>query len=206
MEYNDALILTKTENWIELDDNAKVEVLQSIENQLAKECGRMPCEVKGEWLYTSEDGITLGFYNPKDNTIHINASQFDSESMYGKTAKQLIITTAHEGRHSYQNQVVRGFIEHDNPEEVKAWSENLAPGNYITFRDNPRGYYNQPVEVDARNFGESYYKSLTEKENQIENLGLSKSKEEFVKQMETLDFEEENNVEQNLNESNAIRI
>lgn len=43
-------------------------------------------------------------------------------------------------------------MSHDDPEVVRAWSDNLAPDGYVTFQENPRAYYDQPVEADARGF------------------------------------------------------
>jgi len=43
MMYRDSLLLTG-EKWSELDDNQKVEVLQTIENHVAFESHRIPCQ------------------------------------------------------------------------------------------------------------------------------------------------------------------
>ena len=88
--------------------------------------------------------------------------------MYGKDASTIVTTCLHEGRHAHQHQVAKGFVEHDNPVEAEAWRENLKDGHYISFRENPRGYYEQPVEVDAREFAARRYEELVTERFQAE--------------------------------------
>ena len=102
----------------------------------------------------------LGTYDPKNQVIYVNSSQFASDSRYGKDSEAIVTACLHEGRHAYQHQVTDGTVLHDNQAEANAWKENLAEGNYISFRDNPRAYYNQPVEVDARRFAEEKYSEI----------------------------------------------
>ena len=83
MQYEEELLLTGTK-WNALDEEKKLEILQTIENHVACESGRFPCPVESRFLYTGIDGIVLGSYNPNEKTIYINSSQFDAESMYGK--------------------------------------------------------------------------------------------------------------------------
>lgn len=159
MTYEESLLLT-TDVWNDLSDEKKIEVLQTIENHIAFECERLPCPVEGRFLHTGTEGVVLGTYDPKEGKIYINSSQFDSQSMYGKDSSQLVTTCLHEGRHAYQHQVVNGVASHDDAAQVEQWRENLREGNYISFRENPRGYYEQPVEADARAFAEERYQEL----------------------------------------------
>ena len=159
MTYNESLLLTG-QQWNNLDENKKLEVLQTIENHIAFESGRLSCPVEGKFLYTGIDGIVLGTYDPASRRIYVNSSQLDSESMYGKHSDTLVTTCLHEGRHAYQHQVAEGIVHHDNSIEVETWRENLKTGNYISYRENPRAYYDQPVEVDARTFAAGRYKEL----------------------------------------------
>lgn len=153
MTYEQCLGLTG-EKWSSLEDSEKVEVLQTIENRMAFESGRLPCPVVGQWLYTGEDGIVLGAYSRDTQTIYINTSQFDPDSKYGRDPDRIITTCIHEGRHAYQNQVANGLIIHEDAEEAETWRDNLAEDNYISYQENPVAYYMQPVEVDARSFAE----------------------------------------------------
>lgn len=161
MTYEQCLSLTG-EKWSSLEDSEKVEALQTIENRMAFESGRLPCPVVGRWLYTGEDGIVLGSYSRDTQTIYINTSQFDPESKYGKDPDRIITTCIHEGRHAYQNQVANGLITHENAEEAEIWKDNLAEDNYISYQENPVAYYMQPVEVDARSFAEQRMLQLQE--------------------------------------------
>lgn len=167
MTYQESLLLTGSE-WTSLSDDKKIEVLQAIENHMAYESNRISSPVEGRFLHTGSDGIVLGSYNPRSGRIYINVSQFDPESMYGKDSSALVTTCLHEGRHAYQHQVANGIVHHDNPNEAVAWRENLKDGNYISFEENPRGYYEQPVEVDAREFAASRYKEMMNERLQAE--------------------------------------
>lgn len=166
MMYEQCLGLTG-EKWSSLEDSEKIEVLQTIENRMAFESGRLPCPVVGRWLYTGEDGIVLGSYSRDTQTIYINTSQFDPESKYGKDPDRIITTCIHEGRHAYQNQVANGLITHEDAEEAEAWRDNLAEDNYISYQENPVAYYMQPVEVDARSFAEDRMMQLQEERSNL---------------------------------------
>lgn len=175
MTYEQSIMLTDKQ-WSSLSDEAKIQVLQAIENHAAFEAGRLNCPVVGKFLYTGNDGVVLGTYDPQSKVIYVNSSQFDAESKYGKTSETLVTTCLHEGRHAYQHQVADGIIVHSNPAEAEAWKNNLSDGNYISFRENPRAYYNQPVEVDARRFAEAKYAELvTERQKLIADERVEQS-------------------------------
>ena len=159
MTYEQSVMLTG-DQWTELSDERKLEVLQTIENHSAYEAGRISCPVVGKFLYTGADGIVLGTYDPRSHVIYVNNSQFASDSRYGKDSEAIVTACLHEGRHAYQHQVADGIVQHDNQAEADAWKKNLAEGNYISFRENPRAYYNQPVEADARRFAEEKYAEI----------------------------------------------
>ncbi len=167
MTYRESLQLTGSE-WTSLSEDKKIEVLQTIENHMAYESNRISVPVEGKFLYTGTDGVTIGSYNPRRGIIYINTSQFDSESMYGKDSSALVTACLHEGRHAYQQQVANGIVQHDNPDEASAWRENFKDGNYISFRENPRGYYEQPIEKDAREFAACRYKEMMNERLQAE--------------------------------------
>lgn len=185
MKYDENLRLTGTA-WNNLDENKKVEVLQIIENHVAYETGRIACPVKSKFLYTGMGGVVLGVYDSKNRIIYVNSSQFDAESMYGKTSEALVTACLHEGRHAYQHQAVEGIILHGDTDEVEIWRENLKEGNYITFNENPKAYYNQPVETDARTYAEERYKELVSERESLEiknSTDYKLAKERFEIQM-----------------------
>lgn len=169
MTYEQSVLLTGRQ-WPDLSEERKLEVLQTIENHSAFEAGRLSCPVVGSYLYTGTDGIVLGTYSTQNQVIYVNSSQFAADSRYGKDSEAIVTACLHEGRHAYQHQVAQGIVKHDNQAEEKAWKENLAEGNYISFRDNPRAYYNQPVEVDARRFAEEKYAEIAA-ERQFYDIG-----------------------------------
>lgn len=150
--YEDALRATERGRWESLNDSEKTEVLQALENHVAEQEGRFPCLIEAKWLHTGDDGIELGHYSPASQHICINASQFAPDSLYGGNSDKLVETTFHEGRHAYQHQVVDGLVELADEGTAREWAENLSCGGYVTFEENPRAYWNQPVEADARQF------------------------------------------------------
>ena len=185
MTYQESLLLTRSE-WTSLSDDKKIEVLQTIENHIAYESDRISVPIEGRFLHTGSDGIVLGSYDPHRGRIYINVSQFDPGSMYGKDSSTLITACLHEGRHAYQHQVVNGIVQHDDPIEAAAWRENLKDGNYISFEKNPRGYYEQPVEADAREFAACRYKEMLRERLQAEMdrpNDCSKAKKTFETQI-----------------------
>lgn len=153
--YNDALKCLSTEEWNKLSVQEKLDALQSVENEVAAREGRAPCKVQGQYIQSDSRGTTLGYYSRADRTITINTEQLDSNSKYGNDYKVHLDTVLHEGRHAYQHQAVRGEIKHENSEELAAWTDNMQPGHYITFEKNPRGYFSQPIEQDARSYAKS---------------------------------------------------
>ena len=153
--YNDALQSLSTEKWNQLSVQEKLDALQAVENEVASREGRAPCKVQGQYIQSDGRGITLGYYSRTDRTITINTEQLESSSKYGNDYKVHLDTVLHEGRHAYQHQAVIGEINHDNKEELIAWTDNMQPGHYITYEKNPRGYFSQPIEQDARGFAQS---------------------------------------------------
>lgn len=184
MTYEQSVLLTGSQ-WTELSEERKLEVLQTIENHSAFEAGRLSCPVVGKFLYTGTDGVVLGTYDPKNQVIYVNSSQFASDTRYGKDSEAIVTACLHEGRHAYQHQVADGIVLHDNQAEADAWKENLSEGNYISFKENPRAYYNQPVEVDARRFAEEKYAEIVaeRQSHDIESYSDHEQKDIFEKQL-----------------------
>ncbi len=184
MTYEQSVLLTGNQ-WTELSEERKLEVLQTIENHSAFESGRLSCPVVGKFLYTGTDGVVLGTYDPKNQVIYVNSSQFASDTRYGKDSEAIVAACLHEGRHAYQHQVADGIVLHDNQAEADAWKENLSKGNYISFRENPRAYYNQPVEVDARRFAEEKYAEIVAERQSydIESYSGHEARDVFERQL-----------------------
>lgn len=64
---------------------------------------------------------------------------------------ELLGTVAHELRHAYQHEAVahptRFMV---SQETIDAWKYNI--NHYISSDDSPKGYWDQVIEVDARDF------------------------------------------------------
>jgi hypothetical protein len=98
-------------------------------------------------------------YNCGDGYVHLN-SDFISDP---KNLIGMIDTVAHEARHQFQNEAIR------NPEKfgideatLKEWEFGF--NNYSTqlaTAYDPWGYHYNPVEIDARYFGETMVRELT---------------------------------------------
>lgn len=152
--YEDALRQLTPEAWSKLNEQQKLDTLQAVENEMAAREGRTPCTVKGSYIQSDSRGITMGYYSRADRTITINTEQLDPNSKYGNNYTAHLDTVLHEGRHAYQHQAVLGEVKHDNDAELAAWKDNMKPGHYISYEKNPRGYYAQPIERDARSFAQ----------------------------------------------------
>lgn len=154
MTYEEALRATGPKAWEGLSEGQKIDALQALEDRAARESGRLPRPIVSAWLYTAGDGVVLGCYDPQRQTISINASQLGEGAPCGRDPTRIVETVFHEGRHAYQRDVVEGRASHVDSKQARAWKDNLAPGGYVRFWENPRAYYTQPVEADARHFAE----------------------------------------------------
>lgn len=175
MTYEESLTLI-SEKWSQLNQEQKLEVIQTIENHEAEINNRSACPVEGKFLYTGNDGVVLGQYDKETRSIYINDSQLSPDSKYGQTSTQMIQTVLHEGRHSYQHQSVEGKVEHPDKHEVEVWKENFD--KYISFKEDPKGYFSQPIEVDARTYSaERYQQMISEREALISKMESESTKE-----------------------------
>lgn len=165
--YSAALQNLTDETWRGLQVDEKLAILRAIEQETALREGRQPCKVVGEFIPSNEDGITLGYYNRGTRLITINTEQLDPRGKYGNDYGRMVNTILHEGRHAYQHQAVAGEIDHDDKQELATWADNMQPGHYITYERNPRGYFNQPIERDARSFAEERLRLLEEEKARI---------------------------------------
>ena len=164
--YKKAVYQLKNQEWNRMTNEDKIRVLQSIENQIAKDEKRLPCVVKMKYIPSNREGIVMGYYTDAEQTITINSEQLDSGSKYGDDYMSHINTVIHEGRHTYQHQAVIGIINHNNHSEVSDWKENF--NHYISYQKNPKRYFEQPVEVDARKYAEEITKKISADINKYE--------------------------------------
>ena len=189
MTYREMLNTLNADVWNNLTENEKLDYFQSLENYMAMESNRESCKVNGRFLYTGEEGIVLGAYNPETREIDINVSQFDSYALYGQEPSRLTQTCLHEGRHAWQHQVAEGMVDYPDQKTAEEWKHNLEEGNYISYKRNPKAYYQQPVERDAREFAESRYAALLAEKETMENsmgdsVDINEAAQVFASQME----------------------
>ena len=169
MTYDES-ITAISENWSVMSAGEKLEALQAIEDRMAFESDRFACPVEGRELFTGEHSVTLGLFDPGSGRIYINSTQLEAGSRYGGDPQMLVSVCLHEGRHAYQHQAVNGAVFHDDPKELQSWKDNFD--NYISFRENPRAYYDQPLERDARAFAEARGEILIEEQKQLRQQSI----------------------------------
>lgn len=138
--------------WATLTFDQRLGALQELENRLAEQEGREPCQIapipedelkdkdryRGEYI-SSNDG---------PGVIRLNPNLISSDEPY-----QAVETFFHEARHAYQVYAVQHPEIHDNPEEVEDWRKT-KDGGYIEYKEPNLSidhYRWQPVEADANN-------------------------------------------------------
>lgn len=154
--YKDALELFNDRDWLTLSNKQKSFLLQTVENHMAELIGRKPCEVISESMGIDyKKGTTLGYFKSGTDSIFLNSDALENSTRHGSDYRKCLDTIIHEGRHCTQEKAIRGEIDLKDvsPEVIESWRENLKPGNYIRPEKNIMGYYNQPIEKDAREFG-----------------------------------------------------
>lgn len=72
MTYKEILDTLNSDIWNRLSEEEKLDYFQSLENYMAMESNRESCKVNGKFLYTGEEGVVLGAYNPETREIDIN--------------------------------------------------------------------------------------------------------------------------------------
>jgi uncharacterized protein YukE len=135
--------------WQSLSPNERLEVLQDIEDRMAAIQGRTPSTVIAEPMTAN----TYGYYN--EGIIAINNSNLSSDM----PVNEFLDTILHESRHAYQDYAIHNPEVVVDPEVVESWEENW--NNYMSADIyGYEAYYNQPIEVDARNYAEAILNNL----------------------------------------------
>lgn len=98
----------------------------------------------------AEIASCVGKCSFEEGLIYLNSHFLYQEDE--RILRKCAMSAVHEVRHMMQWQAVHGKLELYIPEsQVETWRRNLS-GNYIRSAMDFEAYYNQPVEVDARNF------------------------------------------------------
>lgn len=165
------------ENWQEISVEQMVDVLGSLENEIAKIQHRPAMVLTAERLDDNVFGQQYG------NRIELNVKILESSKNDPALLDAVLDTLIHEGRHAYQHYNVEERMVHQSQAEVNSWRENfnelgykdgspiaihlIGPFNYTNNELASLGarlYYYQPVETDAREYAAdtmSKYKSLS---------------------------------------------
>ncbi|GAB3198544.1 hypothetical protein GCM10027062_12960 [Nocardioides hungaricus] len=166
-------------DWAAMSTDERRAVLEDMAEDLADEYGLDDFTVNIEDLEDQDgDGVDddpsldlHGYWSESDRGLYLDSNELDDPS--------LINTMAHEVRHAAQNELARdadpGWLDQrlidlgvkDDPwdppagvtrEEAREWGDNFD--DYQVAEDDFDAYYNQPVEVDARDSGEEYLDDL----------------------------------------------
>lgn len=141
-------------NWGNMDVDTRNKYLQDYTNKIGE---GLDINLTG-LVWDVNDPYTYG-YNQGDGYIHLNPGLISDPAQI----MQLVNTIAHEARHQLQREAC------DNPEKYglddatrKEWMTGFE--NYTSEAPtayDPWGYTFNPVEIDARYFGESVVRGLT---------------------------------------------
>jgi len=133
-------------DWANMNENERISALNEVELLEANNQNREPAEIISQDMPSYKGGS----YDYNTNTIKINSDFISNEEPY-----DALKSYYHESRHAYQHEQANNPSEANDPELAQEWKENLKPENYITPDQNPDKHYDQPVEVDARNYATS---------------------------------------------------
>lgn len=169
-----------SEKWKTMSIDDKRLALQSASRELGRAYNspEPPLETKNMGDPSAQGEYGDGYsYNAKtddvvgsDYGIRMNEDAVTrrNEKLFGENPKEVIRTCSHEFRHSYQSEQAHAYekgFKVDDVEQARTWSENFKdyknpPAAELAQTDPERyfkeyeAYRNQPVEVDARDFGD----------------------------------------------------
>lgn len=135
--------------WAELSPAERLETLKDLEARLAEVQGRDPRLVVARDYPDDGHGVTYGHYD-ETNPGEINISRELLERP--ELRLKAFHTLAHEGRHAFQHDAVRGLVYY-NPQVVAYWRANWD--QYLSARRfGFEIYRSQPLELDANSFAD----------------------------------------------------
>jgi len=140
--------LTQAE-WAKLNNDERLGVLQRVEDALAATQGRSSVKIQKASLESGTNGV----YRSSEIPPFID---IDEDLLATGDLHATLTTLAHESRHAYQHHATENADFHPDAAQVESWRSNFDEGNYIEPEKNPKGYWNQPVERDARDFGDYF--------------------------------------------------
>lgn len=146
------------QSWGLMDLDSRDKVIQEYANGIGDAMG---INFKGiVWEeFPSENGTYTFGYNAGDGYVHLNVDMLADPGML----MYLVDTVAHEARHQLQNEAIENPSKFPIDEAtIKEWTVGKEaytldmPSAY-----DPWGYIYNPMETDAKYFGESMVRELT---------------------------------------------
>jgi len=151
VEIGQSISELQPEVWANLNRDQKLTAIQKFEDMHAAATGRPPLQV-----VPYDNPPWRGTFDPSSKQLKINDYLLDPNA----PPDQIVNTLSHEGRHAFQFQTVEDPLSYHDPQEALRWKENIAPGNYVRYENNPYGYFSQSIERDARGFGNTVQRLL----------------------------------------------
>ena len=141
------------EHWDKASVEERKQILQDYMDEVIRVYGLKDVKTQIRWdsdaTYTSEE-ILWGYYSHGSHRVTLN-EQALSDNVGNWDSYSLLQTVSHELRHAYQHEAVDHPTDYMvSKETIDTWNNNFK--NYIDSDDDYRGYYNQTVERDARDF------------------------------------------------------
>lgn len=154
----DCFTLEIIQAWGEMDLESRDKVIQEYANGIGKAMG---INFKGiVWEeFPIENGMYTYGYNAGDGYVHLNVDMLADPGQL----MHVIDTVAHEARHQLQNEAIENPSKFPIDEAtIKEWT--VGHGAYtleLPSAYDPWGYTYNPMETDARYFGEAMVRELT---------------------------------------------
>lgn len=154
--------LYRSNTWASLNRDARLDAMQELENRSAEACGNQPCQIKTEEMNGYQYGgyangeIVLNEHLVADGQFvtHYADGSIETQDVGGING-QMMNTIHHENYHAFQDEVVRGQLEHWDAAEAELWAANWLDEQYIGS-DDPSGCYRiQNLEKSAFEHGEA---------------------------------------------------
>lgn len=139
------------DKWGSMGKNARKEYLHTFTAEFSQQLllGSMGIQ------FDDMDQNSRGYFKNGENVVHVNSDVL----LNSDNLKDGVDTIMHELRHAFQHQAVNDPEKYGIPKAIaELWQDNFD--NYISPAWDLEGYYNQPVEVDARDFAETIVSGL----------------------------------------------
>ena len=149
--YKESLLLLNDSKWEKLDSENRTAVLQSVENEMARLAGRDSCTVRAELIAPHAKNVEIiGIFSGEEPyAITVNKDLLEAGGEKAPNFIEFVEAVIHGGRHAYQLLAAEGKVQHSSAEEVFEWSFEFS-SKKIDDRQNPRAFYHQSTETDAR--------------------------------------------------------